>query len=335
MNFEHNIFLFLGYYIPLPLSALKLIEIDINHPFRQINEISKNEIYEQLNLLNKKPGVSIKEIEVKVTTIQNLLRQNVLEKIEEALNVWKNQDISFISYFDNKYPKNLKVIKNPPKVIFYKGKIEIIYRKAVSIIGTRKPTDYGLSMTFKISKRFAELGFTIVNGFAKGIDTEAVKGALEVGGNFIGVMGSGLLNPYPKANLNLFEDIIEKDRGVFISEQLPENSITKSRLARRNRISSALSLGNIFIEGKKSSGTRYQLDFGKEQGKPTVVLRPKENSEQSYLPNYIIKNQKDCFIIEDIEDVDHISNSILEIDRKKKVKDTEIVSKQQKSLTDF
>jgi len=335
MKIEQNLFFFLSYYIPLPLSALKFIIEDKNHPFRKINELNKNEIAKQLKILDKKTGVSIKNIEKKVSTILNLLKQNILIKIEESLEYWKNEKIKFVNYFDKNYPKFLKVIKNPPKIVFYKGPIELIYKKAVSIVGTRKPTDYGLLMAFNISKRFSELGFTIVNGFARGIDTEAIRGAIEVGGKIIGVLGSGLLNPYPKANLKLFEDLIKNDKGLFISERLPSASITKSSLASRNRISSGLSLANVIIEAGENSGTRWQVASGKEQGKPIIVLKPQSYSEQAYLPNFIIENEKDCFIIENIKDIDDIVDSILKINKINKKDNKDINNKYQKSLTDF
>jgi len=201
-------------------------------------------------------------------------------------------------------------------------------------LGTRNPTEYGLSMAYKISQRFAELGFTIINGFAKGIDTAAIKGAISVGEKVIGVLGSGLLHPYPKENIELFSEIIEKDKGIFISEQLPDNSITKASLATRNRISSALSLGNLFIEGGEKSGARWQLDYGKQQGKPIIALKPKASYEQAYLPNSIIENE-DCFVIKEIEDVRSIANSIINLERnnlEKKKKETKNI---QKSLYEF
>ena len=328
-------FLFLSEYIPLPLSAINIIENDESHPFYEIEKLNEGEILRQLKLLNKIPNVSIREIKLKAKSIENLLKKNIFKKIENDINEWKYFGISLIPYFDDKYPIRLKVIKNPPKIISIKGNFDFEYDKAISIIGTRNPSDYGSNMAKEIGYRFAKLGFIIVNGFAKGVDTAALKGALEANGKVIGVLGSGLLNPYPKENVELFHEIINKKRGCFISERLPDKPITKTNLATRNRISSALSIGNVFIEGAKKSGIRWQLNFSKEQEKPIIVLLPKQDIEQTYIPNSIINNEKNPFIIQDLSDIDRIAKAIIEINESKSKSDKKDQGPIQKSLNDF
>ncbi len=336
MDMNLSYYLFLSHYIPLPLSALKMIENDKKHPLRQVEKLNRVELKESLGHLNNQPGISIRNIDAKVQKIQNLMKQDFIKVIERYLDNWREDGIKILNYFDKFFPKRLKIIKNSPKAIFYIGDFaKLNYTKGISIIGTRKPTQYGSSMAKKIGKRFAELGFTVINGFANGIDTLAIEGALSAGGKVIGVLGSGLLNPYPKKNLELFKEIIKDKKGAFISEQLPDNQLTKATLAVRNRISSALSLGNIIIEAGESSGTRWQVDFGKKQGKNLIVLKPNSNSEQAYLPKYLIENEKDCFIINNISDVDGIAKSILETIgiKHKDGKNGQI--KSQKSITDY
>ena len=329
-------YLFLSKYIPLPLSAIKIIEKNKSHPFQEINKLNKKEILKQLKLLNRQSNVSIRKIAEKSLKIKELLKQNIFEKIQENIKKWNESGIKIVTYFDNDYPISLKDIKNPPKVIFIKGNFNFDYEKAVSIIGTRDPTEYGSYMAKKIGYQFAKLGFTVINGFARGIDTIAMKGTLEAGGSVIGVLGCGLLNPYPKENTKLFHEVIEKNKGVFISEKLPEKPITKSNLATRNRISSALSIGNIFIEGGKNSGIKWQLKYSKEQGKPIIVLKPKEDHEQTYMPNFIIKNEKNPYIIEKIDDIKNIADAIQNIEYNQnndlKKKENSLV---QKSLDNF
>ena len=335
MNWETYYFLFLSSYIPLPLSALKFIEKNKEDPFRKINELKIKEIEKHLEFLNKQQGIIIRNVKEKAQRIQNLIKEDIFDKIQEEIKEWKKRKIKFMGFFDEDYPKRLKEIKDAPKVIFYKGNFNFSIEKSISIVGTRNPTEYGLSLAYKISQRFAELGFKIVNGFAKGIDTAAIKGAISVGEKVIGVLGSGLLHPYPKENVELFNEIIEEDKGIFISEQLPDNSITKASLATRNRISSALSLGNLFIEGGRKSGAKWQLEYGKQQGKPIITLKPKASYEQAYLPNYIIENEEEYFVIKEIEEVESIANSIINLERnnlKKKKKEPKNI---QKSLNEF
>ena len=303
--------LFLCNYIPLPLSVVKIIQEGDTDLFETIQELKKKEIIIELKALNKIPGISIKKIDVKSDNIINLIKNNIFEKIDQNINRWKELGIKIISYFDNEYPVKLKNIKNPPKTLFLKGDMNYSIEKAISIIGTRNPTKYGSLMARKIGQRFGELGFVIVNGFAIGVDSESIQGCLAVDGKIVGILGSGLLNLYPKKNKMLFEKILKEKKGVFISEKLPESSVNRSSLATRNRISSALSLGNVFIEGSKTSGTRWQLKYGKEQQKPIIVLEPKEKVKETELPRDIIKNEKNPLIIRDIKDIDEIVDRIL------------------------
>jgi len=303
-------YLFLSHYVPLPLSALKIIEKTPSHPFYEIERLKIEEIENELRKLSNLKGVSIRDIPKKAKKSLDLLKNSILDKIFKNLEEWKGLGMTILPYFNENFPKNLKMINNPPKVLFMRGNFNLITKRAISIVGTRKPTEYGKEMAFKIGYRFAELEFLVINGFAKGVDIEAIKGGLKAGGQIIGVLGSGLLNPYPKENLIIFNEVLKNNMGLFISEQLPTKNITKSTLVTRNRISSALSFGNVFIEGKKNSGTQWQLKYGREQGKPAIVLKPKEIVEETELPRNILKFEKNTYIIEKIDDIDQIVKTL-------------------------
>jgi DNA processing protein len=318
MNLNLQNYLFLSHYLPLPLSALKIIEKTPSHPFHEIKELKIQEIENELRKLNKIKKVSIRTISKKAINSHDLLRNSILDKISSNLEEWKELGITIIPYFNDNFPKNLKNINNPPKVLFVRGDFDFISKKAISIVGTRNPTEYGKEMAFKIGYRFAEMGFVVINGFAKGVDIEAIKGGLKAGGKIIGVLGSGLLNPYPKENLIIFNEVLKNNMGLFISEQLPKKNVTKSTLATRNRISSALSSGNIFIEGSSTSGTRWQLKYGKEQSKPTIVLKPKEIVKETELPRRIIKSEKNAYLIENLDDIDQIIENLFNSKRPKR-----------------
>lgn len=310
MNLTTQTYLFLSHYLPLPLSALKIIEENPSHPFHRINKLKKQEIQDVLIDINKRKNIIIRNTAEKAKKAYDLIKTSIFDKIPQKLIEWEQLGINILTYFDKRFPIKLKDIKNPPKLLFIKGNNEIESKKAISIVGTRNPSKYGKTMAFKIGYRFAEKGFVIINGFAKGIDIEAIKGGLEAGGKIIGVLGSGLLKPYPKENFTIFNEILRERKGIFISEQLPDKNVIKSSLASRNRISSALSLGNIFIEGSKNSGTTWQLKYGKEQGKPIIVLRPKDYLKKTELTRLILESEKEAFIIEKIEDIDQISECL-------------------------
>ena len=205
MNLDSHKYVFLSHYIPLPLSVLKIIEEIPSHPFYDIKKLNKKEIEIELRNLGNRRGVTIRDIPKKVIKIENLLQNSILDKIISSLKKWKELGISVIPYFDDKYPLKLKTIKNPPKILFTRGNYDLLSKDAISIVGTRNPTAYGRSMAFKIGYRFTELEFAVINGFAKGVDIETIKGSLKAGGDVIGVLGSGLLKPYPKENVEMFQ----------------------------------------------------------------------------------------------------------------------------------
>ena len=321
MNLSIQNYLFLSRHLYLPLYSLKKIENDQSHPFHNIKKLKIQDIQNELTALFKHRNISIQKISKKVKKAYDLINSSIFDKIAENLREWKDLGIKLVSFFDENYPTSLKNIKNPPQILFLKGNKTIDLTKSVSIVGTRDPTKYGKKMAFKIGQRFAEMGFVIINGFANGVDIEAIKGGLKAGGSITGIFGSGLLKPYPKENIPLFKEILRRNKGLFISEQLPDQNVVKSSLATRNRISSALSLGSVFIEGSKKSGTKWQLTFAKEQGKTIVTLKPHEIVEQAELPKYIIKTEKEAKIIKNIDDVDQIAESLT---KSKKPKNTSI-----------
>ncbi|HDZ17716.1 hypothetical protein LCGC14_1004720 [marine sediment metagenome] len=301
-------YIFLSREISLPLQALQIINERIS--FSQVLNFSENKFRKLLTYFKESEKIPIRKIDEKVKFFAKNKNFNTFERIKKNLQICEKNDIKCLSYFDNDFPQLLKSIKKPPKLIFIKGEIKLRDEKAVAIIGTRTPTQYGRKMTKLISKRFSQLGFTIVSGFARGIDTLAMKTALDNGGRAIGVIASGILNLYPKENEVLVDKLVSN--GALISERFPLKSVNKVSLQIRNRITSGIGLGNIFVEGTKFSGTKWQFKFGQEQGKPAIAVEPINlDSEQAYIPDWII-NEKKGYKISTIEDIDSISEILME-----------------------
>lgn len=281
-------------------------------------------------LINMKRNykIPIRKIEEKVSNFICKNNENTFIKINRELKICKENEIQCLSYFDKDFPSLLKKIKLPPKLIFIKGTIKPEDEKAVAIIGSRNPTSYGKNMAEKIAKRLFELGFTIISGFARGIDTIAIKSALDNGGRAIGVIPSGILNIYPKENEILVDKLVRN--GALISERFPLKNVNKRALQIRNRITSGLALGNIFIEGNRFSGSKWQLRYGKAQGRIPIAVKPIGDYEQAFVPNLVI-NQEHGAVISDIEDVDYVAELLLnEYEERKQLvsKKDQIVSRQ-------
>jgi len=210
-------------------------------------------------------------------------------------------EIKKISIEDKNYPKILKKIKNPPKVLYYLGKI-LPNEKCFAIVGTRNCSNYGKEVAFQIAKDLAKTGLTIVSGFAPGIDTFSHLGALEVKGRTIAVLGTGLdkKSIYPKSNLKLVEKILESG-GALISEYPPGTRGTNFTFPQRNRIISGLSLGVLVVEARLKSGALITASYVREQKRKVFAIPGPIFSQLSKGCHFLIKNG--AKLVEGAEDI--------------------------------
>ncbi len=122
--------------------------------------------------------------------------------------------------YDNEYPEALKQIHNSPFILYYKGYFPTL-DKSIGIVGTRKVTGYGKSVTEKLTNQLVQSGFCIVSGLARGVDTIAHQSSTEANGKTIAVLGGGLNKIYPPENYKLAREI-EEEFGCILSEFPPE-----------------------------------------------------------------------------------------------------------------
>lgn len=119
-----------------------------------------------------------------------------------AGEIWK------CSNFEENYPRRLLVYDNMPQTIYVKGRLPKEKGKSVAIVGARVCSHYGAYQAYRFAKELAQQGVQIISGLAKGIDTNAHKGALDAGGTTYAVLGCGVDVCYPKQNQRLYEEII-------------------------------------------------------------------------------------------------------------------------------
>lgn len=184
--------------------------------------------------------------------------------VEKYLRNLEKKGIGLITFLNPEYPKRLKEFENLPKVLYYKGKLDVLNNKTVGIVGTRYPSVSAKNFVYKLSKALYENGFTVVSGGALGIDAAAHKGCL---GRTVVVMGCGIDKLYPRDNKSLFHEIV-KNGGLIISEfplGVPPNP---GNFPARNRVISALSDVVVIGQSPAKSGamitTRWALDQGKD-----------------------------------------------------------------------
>lgn len=193
-----------------------------------------------------------------------------------------------ITWADSSYPENLRHIVDPPPLLYVRGTLLSSDMLALSIVGTRRATRYGIDVANRMGYWLASQDVTIVSGMALGVDSAAHRGAIQANGRTIAVLGSGIDIIYPRENEKLAEDIIE--HGALISEfSLGIPPIGKN-FPRRNRIISGLSLGILIAEAPKNSGAIITAETALEQGRDVFAIPANIFNEMGAGSNKLIQD---------------------------------------------
>ncbi len=237
-----------------------LSEYDITALLEQFDNISDIYMCKEFdNIVGIKPN------------IKERLRSKDLKTAKEIYETCEKKSIKILTFDMSEYPDSLRLIENPPYVIYLKGEILNWDRLlTIGVVGTRHCTDYGISATKKICTGLAEKGVTIVSGMARGIDSAAAISALSVGNKTVAVLGCGVDVVYPPENTNLMQKIIEN--GAVISEYPPGTQPNGRNFPRRNRIISGLSRGILVTEAPKKSGALITANYALNQGKDIFAV---------------------------------------------------------------
>jgi len=189
--------------------------------------------------------------------------------LEKQLRQMEQSGIRFVITESEEYPALLKEIYDPPIGLYWKGEYDLD-RPAVAIVGSRKTSVYGRQVARKLGRELARCGFCIVSGGARGVDTEAHKGALEVDGKTIAVMGCGMDIVYPAENFELFNQIAKT--GAVVSEFPFGRRADRQTFPMRNRIVSGMCQGLIVVESDLYGGSMISARFAAEQGRTVFAV---------------------------------------------------------------
>lgn len=192
-----------------------------------------------------------------------------------------------IPVFDQRYPPRLREIFDPPVVLYVRGRIELLQSIMLGVVGTRRPTPYGVTATERLAPDLAQAGLTIASGMARGVDTSAHKSVLAVGGDTVAVFGCGVDQLYPAENKKLAAEIQAK--GLLISEFPMGTPAYPQNFPIRNRIISGLSAGVLIIEGAQYSGSAITAKMAVDQQREVFAVPGSIMSKMSWGPNLLIK----------------------------------------------
>jgi DNA processing protein len=240
---------------------------DLLHYFPDVRSIFKASLCE----LKAIPGVG----NLVAESILNHKSLFNLEREEAQLRVMRGD---FFSQFHEKFPSSLKKIYDPPIGLYCLG--DICKRMPrVAIIGARSASVYGMMVARKLAIEFAERGFCVVSGMARGIDSSAHEGALDVGGKTIAVFGNGVDVIYPSENAGLYRRIISS--GAVVSELTLGRHADRQTFPARTRIISGLCEAVIIVESDVHGGSMITAKHATEQGRHVFAVPGRIDERQS------------------------------------------------------
>ncbi len=206
----------------------------------------------------------------------------------EIISFCNKKNVRILTIDDERYPRQLQNLYNPPIVLYTFGDLECIDANiSITVVGSRKATREGLDIAKAISQNLAACGVTIISGLARGIDTNAHIGALEAGGKTVAVLGCGINVVFPKENRRLMEQIYKN--GCIITEFPPNSEPLAWHFPLRNRIVAALSRGTIVVEAGERSGSLITASLALNLGKDVFAV-PGPGSKENCGCNALVRD---------------------------------------------
>lgn len=231
-----------------------------------------------------------------------------LERLRESLNLEEVQDVlkkngyKVFSVEDALYPSLLKEIYQPPLLLYVWGDVKTVDHSGVAVVGTRKPTMYGLRHTRSMCKGLVSSGLTVVSGLAIGLDSHAHKSTLEASGRTIAVIAGGLDVALTDRQKLLVDKIISGLSGAIITEYPLGLKPRPYHFPIRNRIIAGISRATVVIEGDVSSGSLITAANANEFGRLVFALPGSVDSSKSHGPHALVKKGT-ALLVENVEDV--------------------------------
>ena len=218
-----------------------------------------------------------------------LLADKNLSYAREIVSYCAKYNVQILTYDDGKYPKTLRSLKNPPVLLYVAGKLpDLNHNLCISVVGTRRMSEYGMRHAYKISYEMASAGAVIVSGMALGIDGIASCGAIAAGGKTIAVLGCGIDVVYPREHATLEKIIMHN--GAVITEYPPSTKPQGVNFPIRNRIISGLSQGTLVVDADIKSGAMITAKEAIIQGRDIYAVPGNIDGRNTLGTNSLIRD---------------------------------------------
>ena len=197
------------------------------------------------------------------------------------------------------YPQSLLEICDPPTVLYVRGKLSTSDRRAIAIVGTRRPSNYGVQQARRLATMLSQCGFTVISGLARGIDAVAHRATMATGGRTLAIMAGGLGDIYPPEHRDLASQISEY--GAVLSELALHRKPRRGAFPRRNRLIAGLSIGVIVVEARRRSGALITAGHALDQGREVFAVPGRVDSGASHGCHQLLR--EGARLVESVDDV--------------------------------
>ena len=221
------------------------------------------------------------------TQLRQLLAHKQQWDVKKEYQKLQQGKIRIIPMLHPDFPEKLKVIPDPPQIIYVAGELPREDKICVAVIGARMCSPYGRRMAHEFALALAGAEIQIVSGMALGVDGIGQRAALQAGAKSFAVLGSGVDVCYPRENEDIFR--LMKTQGGIISEYPPGTLPSSGNFPPRNRIISGFADVVLVIEAREKSGTGITVDMALEQGKEVYALPGRVNDSLSRGCNHLIR----------------------------------------------
>ena len=175
-----------------------------------------------------------------------------------------------LEWSDSRYPAWLRMVPDPPPVLWVRGDLSVLEQTSVAVVGSRSASQYARQVARALAAGLAEAGIVVTSGMARGVDGAAHEACIAAGGRTIAVLGTGVDLAYPREHTELAERI--RASGLLMSELPPGTLPFKQHFPRRNRIISGLSRAVVVVEASEKSGSLITARMALEQGREVMAV---------------------------------------------------------------
>lgn len=200
------------------------------------------------------------------------LRKLALARSERLMDELQRLGVKILLREDPQYPKRLLDLPRPPHWLFVQGDPSVLNSPSLAVVGTRSPSADGIFLAQYVGACLGDWGVATVSGLASGIDQAAHEFSLRANVPTIAVLGTGVLDNYPRGSEQLRQRIVDAG-GAITTEYLPNASYSAENFVQRNRLQAALGSVLIPVEWERRSGTAHTVRFATQLSKPIACLR--------------------------------------------------------------